>query len=242
MITPGGATVSIADDTGATKLEFDEPVSSFKPVSNPVATADDNIPSDLAVKIKNDDMISEASPVSGPDRVTPKTEVLERPGDIHRTTEADTSLDPSLSSTDLRDEDPSTVKLSDDTEAVGTDSSSILEFDQFSVDVQVESILEDTCLELPQLPPYVELSKEQESKVKYMAVSRIIDSYKNLHGTGCQQFCMPLLAQLVAQVENCFFFLVFPDFISIEDMNLLFFLLYLHVSKISIQMILSLNV
>ncbi|KAL2637865.1 hypothetical protein AAZV13_06G083000 [Glycine max] len=201
VVTPGEATASIADDTGATKLVFDEPVSSIKPVSLPVGTADDNTPSDLTVKIINDDIVSEGSPVSGPDRLTPKTEDLERLGDIHQITEADTSLDLPLSSTYLRDEDPSTVKLPDDTETIGTDSS-IFEFDQFSLDVQVESTLEDTCLELPQLPPYIELSKEQESKVKNMAVMRIIDSYKHLHGTDCQQFSMPLLARLVAQIDD----------------------------------------
>lgn len=206
MVAPGGATVSITDDTGATKLEFDEPVSSIKPVSLPVVTADDNTPSDLTVKIKNDDMISEGASVSEPDQVIPKTEVQERPGDIHQIAEADTSFGPSVSSTDLREEDPSMVNLSDDTETIGTDSSSVSEFDQFSLDVQVESTLEDTCLELPQLPPYVELSKEQQSMVKNMAVRHTINSYKHLHGTYCQQFWMPLLARLVAQVENCFFY------------------------------------
>nr|KYP56525.1 Symplekin [Cajanus cajan] len=100
VVTPGGATVPIVDDTGATKLDFDEPLSSIKPISHPAVTADDNTPSDLT------------------------------------------------------------------------------------------------------LPPYVELSKEQESKVKNMAVRHIIDSYKNLHGTDCQQFCMPLLARLVAQIDD----------------------------------------
>ncbi|KAL2340050.1 hypothetical protein Fmac_007990 [Flemingia macrophylla] len=202
VVTPGGATIPIADDTGATKLEFDKPMSSIKPVSLPVLIADDNTPSDLTVKIKNDDTITEASSVSGPDWINLKTEVLERAGDIHHITEADTSIAPSPSSTDLRDEDSSTVKLSDDTETTGIDSSSNLEFDQFSLDVHVESTLEDTCLELPQLPPYVELSKEQESKVKNMAVRHIVDSYKHLQGTNCQQFCMPLLARLVAQIDD----------------------------------------
>ncbi|KAJ1391969.1 Symplekin/Pta1, N-terminal, partial [Sesbania bispinosa] len=198
-VTPGGASVSITDDTGAAKLEFDDPMSSVKPVSHAVASTDDNAPSDPTIKIKNDDIISEGPPVSGPDLFTPKTEVVERPGDIHRIMEANASLDPSVTSTDFRDEDLSTVKLSDDTETNGTDSSSISEFDQFSPDNQVASTPEDTCLELPQLPPYIELSKEQESKVKHMAIRHIIDSYKHLHGTDCQQFCMPLLARLVAQ-------------------------------------------
>lgn len=178
VVAPGGATLSVTDDNGAAKIEFDEPVSSIKPVSLPVI-ADDNTPSDLTVKIKNDDMISEGAA----DQVTPKTEVQERPGDIHQIAEADTSFGPSVSSTDLREEDPSSVNLSDDIEAIGTDSSSISEFDQFSLDVQVEPTLEDTCLELPQLPPYVELSKEQRSIVKNVTVRHIINSYKHLHGT-----------------------------------------------------------
>ncbi|KAG2409879.1 uncharacterized protein HKW66_Vig0005440 [Vigna angularis] len=117
-------------------------------------------------------------------------------------TEADTSFGPSVSSTDLREEDPSSVNMSDETEAIGTDSSSISEFDQFSLDVQVEPTLEDTCLELPQLPPYVELSKEQRRIVKNMVVRHIINSYKHLHGTYCQEFWMPLLARLVAQIDD----------------------------------------
>lgn len=213
-ITPGGTAVSITDDTGATKLEFDDPMSSIKPASQHVSSTDDNTTPDQTVKIKNDDMIPEGPSVSGPDRVTPKTEVLERHGDVHRITEANTSLNPPVSSTDSREEDLSTAKLSDDTEANGTDSSSISEFDQFSPDVQVSSTSEDTCLELPQLPPYIQLSKEQESKVKHMAIRHIIDLYKNMHGTDCQQFCMPLLARLVAQVENHFLFLVLHDFNS----------------------------
>lgn len=203
--TPGVGAISVTDDTGATKLEFDDPISSIKPVSHPAATVDDNTAADLTNKIKNDDISSEGPPVSANDWVAPKSDV-ERPGDIDQIAEANASMDPSHSPTDTRDEDLSTVKLSDDIETNGMDSSSILEFDQFSLDVQVASTPEDTCLELPQLPPYVEFSKEQENKVKHMAIRHIIESSKHLHGTDCQQFCMPLLARLVAQVENWFSF------------------------------------
>lgn len=190
-------------------------------------------------------MISDGSLVSGPDQVTPKTEALERPGD-HRISEANASLDLGVSSTDSRDEDLSTVNISDDAEINGTDPSSLLELDQFSIDVQVPSTSEDTCLELPQLPPYVQLSQEQESKVKHMAISHILESYKQLHGADCQQFCMPLLARLVAQVKNCFFFLCSRILVIFEDINMLFlfFILYLlHMwSNISFQMASSLVV
>ncbi|KAK2392464.1 HEAT repeat-containing protein [Trifolium repens] len=201
VTNPGGAAISVSDDTGATILEYEDPVSFTKPVSHHVASTEDDTQTDLTIKIKNEDMISEGPPISGPDRVTPKTEALERPVD-HRVMETTVSLDPGVSSTNSIDEDPSTVNLLDDTETNGADSSSILEFDQFSLDVQVSPTSEDTCLELPQLPPYIQLSQEHESKVKHMAISHIIESYTHLHGAECQQFCMPLLSRLVAQIDD----------------------------------------
>ncbi|KAL5074040.1 hypothetical protein RYX36_013024 [Vicia faba] len=200
-ITPGGAAISVTDDTEVTELESEDPVSIIKHASHHVASTDDDTQSNLTVKVKNDDRISESPPVPGSDLVSPNAEALEGPGD-QRIIEANASLNPRVSSTDSRDEDLSTVNLLDDTETSGTDSSSILEYDQFSLDVQVSPKSEDTCLELPQLPPYIQLSQEQESKVKHMAISHIIESYKHLHGEDSQQFCMPLLARLVAQIDN----------------------------------------
>ncbi|KAE9609107.1 putative symplekin [Lupinus albus] len=213
--SPGGAAVSSTDDAGATKLEFDDPVSSIKLVSQPVATGDDNTAVDLTNNIKNDDIISVAPSVRSPDWVSPKTEA-ERPGDIPQIAEANT-LDPSISPTNTRDEDLSTVKVSDDAEKNETDSLSVLEFDQFSLDGQVASMSEDACLELPPLPSYVELSKEQESKVKNIALRQIIESYKHLHGTDCQQFCMSLFARLVAQIDDDNDFLVMLQKHILED-------------------------
>ncbi|OIV96622.1 hypothetical protein TanjilG_28479 [Lupinus angustifolius] len=213
-VTPGGIAVTSTDDTGATKLEFDDPVSSIKPVSQPVATRDDNTAVDPTNKIKND-IISVAPPVRSPDWITPKTEA-ERPGDIPQIADTNT-LDPSLSLTNTRFEDLSTVKVSDDAEKNETDSLSVLEFDQFSLDDQVASMSEDTCLELPSLPLYVELSKEQESKVKNIAHRQIIESYKHLHGTDCQQFSMSLLARLVAQIDDDNDFLVMLQKHILED-------------------------
>ncbi|CAK8568942.1 unnamed protein product [Lathyrus sativus] len=198
-ITPGGAAISVTDDTGATELESEDPVSIIKHPSHHVASTDEE--SNLTIKVKNEDRIFESPPLPGSDLVSPKTEALEGPGE-HRITEANASLNPGVSSTDSRDEVPSSVNLLDDTETDGTDSSSILELDQFSLDVQVSPKSEDTCLELPQLPPYIQLSQEHESKVKHMAISHIIESYKHLHGEDSQQFCMPLLARLVAQIDN----------------------------------------
>ncbi|MED6148195.1 hypothetical protein PIB30_050815 [Stylosanthes scabra] len=212
--TVGGAAGSVGDDIGATKLELDDSVSLNKPVSPPVASADENNQSDATINLKNEDMISEGPSLSGPDWLTPKTEVLEKPGDTHHIAEAIVSLDSSLTPPDPGYEDRSTMKLLEDTEANETDS---LDFDQFSPDVQVASTSEDTCLELPQIPPYVELPYEQETKVKHLAIRHIIESYKHLDETGCQQFCMPLLARLVAQIDDDNEFIVMLQNHIVED-------------------------
>ncbi|CAL0319275.1 unnamed protein product [Lupinus luteus] len=214
-VTPGGTTLSSTDDTGATKLEFDDPMSSIKPVSQHVATSGDNTAVDLTNKIKNDDIVSVAPSVRSPDRITPKTEA-KRLGDIPQIADANT-LDPSHSPTNTRVEDLSTVKVSDDAEENETDSLSVLEFDQFSLNDQVASMSEDTCLELPSPPLYVELSKEQESKVQNVALRQMIESYKHLHGTDCQQFCMSVLARLVAQIDDDNDFLVMLQKHILED-------------------------
>ncbi|KAL1310240.1 hypothetical protein HN51_052882 [Arachis hypogaea] len=212
--TLGGAAGSVGDDIVATKLELDDPVSLIKPSSPPVASAEENNQSEATINLKNEDIISEGPSLSGPDRLTPKTEVLERPGDTQHIAEAIASLDSSVIPSDATDEDRSTVKLLEDTEANETDS---LDFDQFSPDVQVASTSEDTCLELPQLPPYVDLTYEQETKVKHLAIRHIIESYRHLDGTGCQQFCMPLLARLVAQIDDDNEFIVMLQNQIVED-------------------------
>lgn len=198
-MTAGGVAVSVMEDTSAVKLDFDDSLPLHKPVSHPVVTTIDSSPAPLTTKIKGEDMISEGPPVSGSQQPILKMEVEEKPGDGEWNPEVNTSSDPSLSAADITDKDLSTEKISD-AEAKGTNSSSIMEFDQFSPDVSIPSTSEDTCLELPQLPPYVELSKDQESNIKYMAIKHIIESYKHLSGTDSLQFCMTLLARMVAQV------------------------------------------
>jgi len=203
VATGAGAAVSVMEDTGSVKSEFDDSLSLSKPVSHPVVTTVDNISALPTAKIKSEDIISEGPPILRSAQPIPQMEVQDTLGDIDQNPGANACSDPSLSAADIIDEDLSTVKLLD-TESKETDSSSVLELDQLSPDATIESTSEDTCVELPQLPPYVELSKDRESNIKYMAIKRMIESYKHLYGTDCQQFCMPLLAQMVAQV--IFFF------------------------------------
>lgn len=81
------------------------------------------------------------------------------------------------------------------------DTSSFLEFDgHFSVFSET-SASEDICHDLPQLPTYVEFTKEQQDSVRKVAISQIIDSNKHLYITDCTQIRLELIARLIAQVS-----------------------------------------
>ncbi|XP_054788592.1 uncharacterized protein LOC129294336 isoform X2 [Prosopis cineraria] len=199
-VNAAGTALSVVEDTGSLKLEFDESLSLSKPVSHSDVATVDNAPAPVAVNIECEDIISEGPPVSAPEKPITKMEIQETPRDIDRSPEENAFSDPLPSVADVTDEDLSAVKLSDN-EANGTNST-IQEYDQFSPDATTASTSDDTCLELPQLPPYVELSRDHESNIKHMAVKHLMESYKHLHGTDCQQFCMLLLARMVAQIDD----------------------------------------
>ncbi|KAF7830074.1 Symplekin isoform A [Senna tora] len=199
-VTAGGTAVSVIEDTGSMQPEFDDSVSLSKPVSDHVTT-DDNAPAPVISKM-SDDLQSEGLLGSEPDRLPHKGEVLEKPADIDCSLEVNASLDTSPSHADAVYEDLITVKLLDGTETNKADSSTFIESDQIYPDVSIASTSEDTSVELPPVPTFVELSKEKESNMRHLALKHIIESYKNLRGTDCQQICMPLLARLVAQIDD----------------------------------------
>ncbi|KAL4558964.1 hypothetical protein LXL04_031090 [Taraxacum kok-saghyz] len=62
--------------------------------------------------------------------------------------------------------------------------------------------MDDEEVDLPAVPSYVELTKEEQRDLRKMAIKRIIDSYKQLRGTEeFMQTRMALLSRLVAQVD-----------------------------------------
>ncbi|CAI9266398.1 unnamed protein product [Lactuca saligna] len=81
-------------------------------------------------------------------------------------------------------------------------SSSFMDEDQLSPPGRVETpVMEETSVDLPAVPSYVELSEEQQRDARKMAIKRIIDSYKQLSGAEFMQTRMALLSRLVAQVD-----------------------------------------
>ena len=89
------------------------------------------------------------------------------------------------------------------TDIVMTDeehSRSFMEDDQLSPCTVDTPVLEETSVELPVVPSYVELTEKQQKDIRKLAIKRIIDSYKLLRGAEFMQTRMALLSRLVAQV------------------------------------------
>lgn len=78
--------------------------------------------------------------------------------------------------------------------------SPLLEADQLSPPISTAATPEDPCEDLPALPPFIELTYEQQRNMGTLAVEQIIDSYKKLKETDSMHTGMALLSRLVAQI------------------------------------------
>lgn len=196
----GVPSVPNVDDAAAAPPEFDASVSLTKPLSLPVVASVENPVAPLILNSKSDDKSLENPFVSETDQVSLKEELSSRPEEIVPTLEVNASSDHARSPPQTSHEDSIASKLSDAEVTYGADTSSVMESDWHSPTISNTSLPEETSQELPQLPPYVELTEEQQRTVRKLAVERIIESYKHPPGTDCCQTCMALLARLVAQV------------------------------------------
>ncbi|XP_068304402.1 uncharacterized protein [Pyrus communis] len=203
-VSSGLASTPIAEDNTTMHSDFDgsnslnklDPLPNVTTVETPLATP--------MIKTEIDERILDSQLVSGTGPLTPKGEVLDRPVEIDADPEVKLSSDLTDSPVQTVDEDLVAVKLSDievKDQVEDLDTSSFLESDQHSPVLSNTSASEDTYEDLPQVPIYVELTQEQERNVRKLAIERIIESYKYLHGTDYSQMRLALLARLVAQID-----------------------------------------
>ncbi|KAL9359414.1 hypothetical protein Peur_047537 [Populus x canadensis] len=198
----GVPSVAIVDDHGGMQPEMDSSVSLSKGSPLPVVTSVENPPEPYISNSKIEDKSLEGLLVSKTDQVSMSEEVICRPEEIVPMSEAKASSDQAFSPPHTSEEGDVVLKLSDFEVASGADTLSAMEPEQLSPDVSNISVPEEICqVDLPQLPPYVELTEEQQKTVRLLAVERIIESYKHLSGTECSQTRMALLARLVAQID-----------------------------------------
>ncbi|KAL9244024.1 hypothetical protein vseg_017841 [Gypsophila vaccaria] len=75
------------------------------------------------------------------------------------------------------------------------------EFDHYSPPISNASPSEETSVDLPQVPPYVDLSHEQKQIVSKLAVERIFKSFKELKNNDFCKTRMTILAKMVPWME-----------------------------------------
>lgn len=197
----GVPSIAIVDDHGGMQPEMDSTVSLSKASPLPVVTSVENPPEPYISNSKIEDKSLEGLLVSKTDQVSMSEEVICRPEEIVPISEANASSDQAFSPPHTSEEGDVVLK-SDFEVASGADTLYVMEPEQLSPDVSNISVPEEICqVDLPQLPPYVELTEEQQKTVRQLAVERIIESYKHLSGTECSQTRMALLARLVAQID-----------------------------------------
>uniref|UniRef100_A0A6M2ESS8 Symplekin C-terminal domain-containing protein n=1 Tax=Populus davidiana TaxID=266767 RepID=A0A6M2ESS8_9ROSI len=197
----GVPSIAIVDDHGGMQPEMDSTVSLSKASPLPVVTSVENPPEPYISNSKIEDKSLEGLLVSKTDQVSMSEEVICRPEEIVPMSEANASSDQAFSPPHTSEEGDVVLK-SDFEVASGADTLYVMEPEQLSPDVSNISVPEEICqVDLPQLPPYVELTEEQQKTVRQLAVERIIESYKHLSGTECSQTRMALLARLVAQID-----------------------------------------
>ncbi|KAJ6709606.1 SYMPLEKIN-RELATED [Salix koriyanagi] len=171
----GVPSVAIVDDHGGMQPEMDDSVSLSKASPLPVVTSVENPLEPHISHSKIEDNSLEGLLVSKTDQVSMNEEVICRPEEIVPMSEANASSDQTFSPPHTSEEGDVVLKLSDVEVASGADMLS--------------------------LPPYIELTEEQQNTVRRLAVERVIESYKHLSGTECIQTRMALLARLVAQIN-----------------------------------------
>ena len=185
------------EDTTSMQSDIDGSVSLNKLNSHPILTTVESTLVTPNPKTESDGMILDGQLVSGTDQPTPMDEVLDGPVEDDPTLKVNVSSD----LTDSRvqtDEDLEAMPLSDVGLADDDYTTSFIESDQRSPALSNTS--EEICQDLPDVPIYIELTQEQKQRLGHMAVERIIQSYKHLHGTDYSQMRLALLARLVAQV------------------------------------------
>ncbi|XP_004299835.1 PREDICTED: symplekin-like [Fragaria vesca subsp. vesca] len=186
------------EDTTSMQSDIDGSVSLNKLNSHPILTTVESTLVTPNPKTESDGMILDGQLVSGTDQPTPMDEILDGPVEDDPTLKVNVSSD----LTDSRvqtDEDLEAMPLSDVGLADDDYTTSFIESDQRSPALSNTS--EEICQDLPDVPIYIELTQEQKQRLGHMAVERIIQSYKHLHGTDYSQMRLALLARLVAQID-----------------------------------------
>ncbi|XP_022940451.1 symplekin isoform X2 [Cucurbita moschata] len=197
----GVSSASSVEEESSNISDIDNSISLGKSASVPVtATIENSLVSPIA-KTRVEEKIVETPFDLGTDQLTPKSNSPDRAKKVETILEISAPLDPMPSAVGKADDGLVAVNLLDDSVPKRDDTPSSMEYDQYSPSVTNAAASEDTCEELPLLPPYVDLTPEQQITVRNLAAEKIFDSCKNSTGADCNQIRLAIIARLVAQVD-----------------------------------------
>lgn len=196
----GVSSASNVEEASSNTSDVDGSISLGKSASVPVPVTIENSSVSLISKTNVEEKIMETQFVFGTDQSTPKSRSPDRPEKADSILDINAPLDPMPTTVEKADDGLVAVNLFDDLATKRDDTSSSIEYNQYSPSVTNAAASEDTCEELPLLPPYVDLTPEQQTTVRNLAAEKIFDSCKNLNGADCHQIRLAIIARLVAQV------------------------------------------
>nr|GMD96462.1 Symplekin like [Ipomoea batatas] len=181
--------------------EVDSSITFNRPLMVPILPTSENMPVSQNPKIEADNTLESLDSALA-DWSAPKEEIqVEEAERSVPDTEENATADITFSSAGKLEQDsmaqmPSNVLMMDEVY-----SPSSVETDQRSPPISNTIASEDMCDYLPSVPPYIELTEEQQRSVETLAIEQIIDSYKRLKGADNKQTGMAMLSCLIAQIN-----------------------------------------
>ncbi|XP_011626437.1 uncharacterized protein LOC18442422 isoform X1 [Amborella trichopoda] len=170
------------------------------PPTSPVVTIDEERAEPLVDRVEPGSLDGAIASPIGNITAKEKLEPIHEDLEVEPVSELPSSSDLTVSSLSTNNETHH-PKLDETEVDDGKDASCLKESDENSSAVPTTPTCEEIPHELPELPPIVILTEEQQESLTKTAVSRIIEAYRQVRLTGSSHIRLALLARLVAQTD-----------------------------------------
>lgn len=183
-------------ETEPMQSEADDFVPSGKSIPSSVGSHETPPP---PLPLKSSDTVLQSAEVSRSEPPKSKEDVIDQPEASGHTLEENDISDPIHTSVCAVDEDPSAMNVSDADGIDDADASVFHDSDEHSPEAS-EIADEETSVELPAVPLFIELTDEHQRNFMKCSLERILKLYKHLPSADCKEAQMTLVARLVSQV------------------------------------------
>ncbi|GAB2256376.1 hypothetical protein Droror1_Dr00010154 [Drosera rotundifolia] len=185
------------EQTTCTQFVIDAPASD-KPPPRAVANTEDNSRSSVS-KLEFDGNITENSSIAETDQVMGEAVVPDEAKETPCSPDSGMTIENKPSFV-LVDNDPISQNMTVIDTSDQEDVPSLLDSDEQSQTVSDTPAAEETHKDLPEVPPYVELSDDQHNAMRNFAIEQFVQSYKYLERVDHSQTILVLVSRLVSQM------------------------------------------